>query len=210
MCKIAVRLWMQTFNLAEALLGLGMAGYGGYLAVKAPSSFSDFLAASGGIMFIVAMLGCCSVGGRRSCGLSLYGMLLFLLATSHAALAAVCFFAKQKVLDWVSKHSNDEEKTQKIRDFIHEHIKILSFIFLGLFVLELVNLLLACFARNTILDDEEDTDIQRSSFFGKNKKTETERENLLDARSTPRTNKQREALNQKYGNKFQKNRVEFV
>ncbi len=127
------------------ILGLTSAGYGVFLAVKAPSTFSYLVISLGGLMvlgtnnnssivatvfvsvsdrshgvlcILVSLFGISSVGGRSPSLLTTYSVVLCLLCLTHAAGVIFVYTKKDEALDWISSNSGDSQDVDDVRSFV--------------------------------------------------------------------------------------------
>jgi len=199
-CKLALRTWLQLFNTVYLALGGVIAGYGAYLIVKSPSPFSDLIVASGVFMFLLALLGCFSVGSRRGCLLSVYTLMMFVMVCVHIILAVFCIWKRSKLEDWVTQNTKDPEQAQKLKNFVETHVRILGYIILAVVVVEIITCLITCLARNMVL--VSDDELEPWNEEQGRRLSENQTQPLLQ--STPKTDTQRAQMNEKYGGIFTK------
>jgi len=202
--KYTVRTWLSVFNIIEALLGIAFAGYGIYLAVKVPSTFSYLVIGVGASMVLVALLGYSAVAGQSSCRLTCYSSLLCLLFLVHLGLVIFVFVKPQTAEDWIADKSGSSEDVQNAEDFVKKHITTLAGISVAILVVEGLSFLMSLSRSSVMVNAREEWETGTMRMHSKSSRGGYQP--LLSASATPVTDRHREMMNEKYGGVFEKSK----
>lgn len=197
--------WVRYVGALQTLLGLAFTGYAVYLVVKAPTPFTYVCIAVGSLMLACGLLGCLVVGRGSKGLLRFYLALLLLVLVGHALFLIFCTFEREKTLDWVQNKSDNDQQVGRPRQFVEKHIRPLGYAMAVIVGIEAVTLLLACCCQERIVerDDEEVEGYRRTPVDDEPLLTSSSTMRRTES-TTPQTDAQRDRMNQKYGNIFNK------
>lgn len=199
-----LRGYLTLSNILLGLMGVSVAGYGGYLMWKAPSSFSNIVMGNGVFMLLLSVIGCLGTGREKGGCLKAYSWLLGLALVGHITLMCFCFFDEDRVVRWVRRESdmNTSHGVDAVK-YVHDHVHVIAWILLGVAGLELTCFLISCCAADKVLMSEaeeyhrfkEPLMSGRGGGAGSSSSGRAGKDDSLSA-------KQRDRMNAKYGNKF--------
>ena len=196
-----LRGYLTLSNFLLGIMGVSVAGYGGYLMWKAPSTFSDMVMGNGLFMLLISVIGYTGTGRERGGCLKAYSWMLGLALLGHITLMCFCFFDKDRVVRWVRDESDvkTEHGLQAV-EYIDDHARDIAWILLGVSALELTCFLISCCAPDKVLmsEAEEYHRFKEPLVSGRPGSSGSGRAGKDDSLSA----KQRERMNAKYGNKF--------
>jgi len=133
---------MQLFNIIHSLAGLSIIGFGVYMIVKAPADISYGIVALGGVVFLAGIIGWFGVGQKDRCLLKIYDVLMTLLCLVQATLCILLVADKQLVIGNIPTSDND--RYNKIKNWIENNITIFIIIEAALAGAELLLVIFSC------------------------------------------------------------------
>lgn len=191
----SVSFYLNLTNLLHTIGGLVVLGYGGYMLNKEPDVvFIKGVLGLGGAVFLIGIMGILAVRNTSPCALTIYGILMFILFVANAALA-IGLYAKQDAIIGDIKDDN-------AKSFVEDHLDIIHYSLIGLAACELFAVILSRSYRSMM-----ELHVDRYSSFTdqSNMGNSSPEWNQTYQKSSPtKTDKHRERMVQKYGDRFRK------